>query len=97
MLLFVAWYWAEILLGWRFGWPVSPRIALFMVLRDLVLPVLWVAGWTANRFVWRGNAMDIGATPAAQPLRRLVEQWGRARVLRLLTGLGASRRPVGTD
>jgi ceramide glucosyltransferase len=96
MLFFAAWYGAEIGLAWRFGWPVSLRIVVFMVLRDLILPALWLAGWTGNRFTWRGNVMDIKGAAGQDPVRRLVEQLRHARVLRLLTALGVSRRPLGT-
>jgi len=93
VLLFVAWYGAEVVLAWRYGLPISVRIAFLFVLRDLILPALWVAGWVGSRFTWRGNAMDIGPVTGQDPVRRLVEQWRRASVLRLLTALGASRRP----
>ncbi len=79
--LVVAWYGAEMLLAKRFGWPLSPRIVAFMLVRDVLLLPLWVAGWTGNRFVWRGNAMDI-KTAEATPLRRLVERWAPSRMVR---------------
>lgn len=65
--LFLGWYGAELLLAARMGWPVSFRIALLLILRDLTLPALWVAGWTGSTFVWRGNAMDMkDMAPPAQ-------------------------------
>ncbi|MEJ0013244.1 MAG: ceramide glucosyltransferase [Bauldia sp.] len=65
VMLFIAWYAAELLLASRMGWPISPRIALMMFVRDLALPALWVAGWTGNTFVWRGNAMDMKTSQLA--------------------------------
>ncbi len=65
VMLFVAWYAAELVLASRLGWPISPRIALMMFVRDLTLPVLWIAGWTGNTFVWRGNAMDMKTSQLA--------------------------------
>ena len=47
------------LLARRYDWPVSRASSVLMVVRDLLLFPLWVAGWTGNTFVWRGNAMDI--------------------------------------
>jgi ceramide glucosyltransferase len=56
----LAWYGAELLLCYRYDWPASPRGALMLLARDLLLPVVWFVGWTGDTFVWRGNAMDIG-------------------------------------
>lgn len=51
-----AWYAAEALLadvaGWRFSWRS-------VLLRDLLLPTLWLTNWMGNDFVWRGNVMRI--------------------------------------
>jgi hypothetical protein len=100
-MLFIAWYAAELLLASRMGWPISPRIALMMFVRDLALPALWVAGWTGNTFVWRGNAMDMktsglaAAAPEA-PARSLADhalalRIRGARAVRSFRALGAFR------
>jgi ceramide glucosyltransferase len=101
VMLFIAWYAAELLLASRFGWPISPRIALMMFVRDLALPALWVAGWTGNTFVWRGNAMDMKTSqladaPAAPPQRSLADhalalRIRGARAVRSFRALGAFR------
>ncbi len=41
--------------GWRLTW-LSP---LTWLVRDLLLPLMFVNAWLANDFVWRGNAMDV--------------------------------------
>jgi ceramide glucosyltransferase len=41
------------------GWQLSYRSPFAWMLRDLLLPVLWVASWTGNEFVWRGNVMHL--------------------------------------
>jgi ceramide glucosyltransferase len=92
VLFFASWYGAEVGLAWRYGWPISQRIVVFLVLRDLILPVLWAAGWVGSRFTWRGNTMDIAGVTGKDRVRRLVGEWRQASVLRLLTALGASRR-----
>ena len=82
----------RLLLARRYDWPVSPRILVLMILRDLLLFPLWIVGWTGNTFVWRGNAMDIKneGTPAATACRA-VDDLSRGT-------FGASRlRPVGAD
>jgi ceramide glucosyltransferase len=82
--LFLAWYGAELILAARFGWPVSPRIALMMFVRDLSLPALWIAGWTGNTFVWRGNAMDMKTSQlAAAPATTTPTLADHARALRI--------------
>jgi ceramide glucosyltransferase len=53
------WYGAEMLMtslaGWHLSWALLPA----SVARDLLLPALWVSGWRASGFVWRGNAMSV--------------------------------------
>jgi ceramide glucosyltransferase len=96
--LFVAWYGAELLLAFRMGWPVSLRIALLMIMRDLALPALWVAGWSGNTFVWRGNAMDIRAMSKQHSARSpLTERLRSARVVRSFRALGAFKGPTGAS
>jgi len=104
VMLFITWYAAELLLADRMRWPISPRIALMMFVRDLALPTLWIAGWTGNTFVWRGNAMDmktsqLAAAPTVAPQRSLADhalalRIRGARVVRSFRSLGAPG-PVG--
>ncbi len=65
--LAVAWYGIEIVLSRLAGWHLSWRTPLILILRDLLLPVLWVYGWSSNRFEWRGNAMDVTNSSATAP------------------------------
>jgi len=53
------WYGAEMLLAFTAGWPLSPRSLLAAILRDLMIPPLWVFAWSDAGFVWRGNAMTL--------------------------------------
>ncbi len=60
MLVFAAvWYGAEALLAYSAGWHLSSRSPFVWMLRDLLLPVLWVDGWLGSGFVWRGNEMRL--------------------------------------
>ena len=100
--LFIAWYGSELVLGARMGWPISVRIAAMFFVRDLALPALWIAGWTGNTFVWRGNAMDVrtAGAPLAVPVRRpayhaLALRLRSASVVRSFRALGAFRGPAG--
>lgn len=57
-LAFVAlWYLAEAGLARAMGWPRKPRDRLAWMLRDLALPVLWLATFARSGFEWRGTAM----------------------------------------
>jgi len=54
-----AWYGSEALLAQTAGWHLSWRSPPAWVLRDALLPVLWLAGWEDKDFVWRGTVMRI--------------------------------------
>jgi ceramide glucosyltransferase len=54
-----AWYGAEAMLAHAAGWQLSWRSPVVWMLRDLLLPVLWITSWMGNGFVWRGNAMRV--------------------------------------
>jgi len=62
----VVWYGTEAALARLAGWPCSALSVLGLMVRDVMLPVLWVSAWTGNRFVWRGTQMD-----AAEKLRSI--------------------------
>jgi ceramide glucosyltransferase len=53
------WYGAEMLLAAIAGWHLPMLYPLHAMLRDALLPVLWIEGWRAGGFVWRGNTMSV--------------------------------------
>ena len=55
------WYGAEAALAHAAGWQLSWCSVPLWLLRDAMLPLLWVAAWTGNDFEWRGNAMSVAA------------------------------------
>lgn len=57
-LLVALWYGAEVVLARIAGWPASARDIAAFVLRDAMLPALWVATWFGRDFSWRGNDMS---------------------------------------
>lgn len=57
-LLAVAWYAAETFLAKNLDWHYSRRSPFAWILRDLSLPVLWIAAVCGNGFEWRGNQME---------------------------------------
>ena len=55
---FVAlWIGAEGLLARCAGWHWSIRMPLACLLRDALLPLLWVDAWLGSSFTWRGTEM----------------------------------------
>jgi ceramide glucosyltransferase len=54
------WYGAEMLLAATAGWHLPLLYPVHAMLRDAMLPVLWIEGWRTGGFVWRGNSMDVG-------------------------------------
>lgn len=53
------WYGAEILLAYLRGWHLSLLSMVALPLRDLLMPVVWIASWMGNGFVWHGNSMTL--------------------------------------
>ncbi len=53
------WYGGEMLLAAAAGWPVSALSPLYGLVRDLLLPLLFVSALRGNDFVWRGNEMQV--------------------------------------
>jgi ceramide glucosyltransferase len=61
------WYGAEAALAATARWRLSWTSPLAWLARDLLLPMIWFAGWTRGSYVWRGNTVDVAA-------RRLVDE-----------------------
>ena len=55
----------EAMLALAAGWPMGIWFLPACVLRDAILPWLWVQGWTGDQFEWRGNAMTVRETEMA--------------------------------
>ncbi|AGK59354.1 ceramide glucosyltransferase [Hyphomicrobium denitrificans 1NES1] len=53
------WFGAEAVLALAAGWHLSMLSPLSWIARDLLLPVLWLEGWSGDTFVWRGNDMSV--------------------------------------
>jgi ceramide glucosyltransferase len=64
--LAVAWYAAEACLARAAGWDFSLRSILACILRDLLLPLLWLWAWAGNNFEWRGNLMTVAFATAPE-------------------------------
>jgi ceramide glucosyltransferase len=54
-----AWYLTEAVLAYEVGWHLSLRYVALCMLRDLILPVLWLTAWAGDEFVWHDNVMHV--------------------------------------
>ncbi len=65
---FVAlWYGAEWSIAARLGWPRSAADVLAWMLRDLLIPAVWIAALVSRGFAWRGTAMGAVGRATAPP------------------------------
>lgn len=67
--LVVAWYLPEIVLAAAYRWPVGLVLVGGYLLRDLLLPALWLSGWFKRGFVWRGNKVGQAQSFEPSPLK----------------------------
>jgi ceramide glucosyltransferase len=61
----VVWYGSEFALARVSGWHVTRWTPFACLLRDVMLPALWIAGWAGSDFVWRGNEMRTAESGSA--------------------------------
>jgi ceramide glucosyltransferase len=55
LLPFVIWYGAEAMLAYLAGWHLGWRSPFAWMVRDLLLPLLWILGWLGTGVTWRGH------------------------------------------
>jgi ceramide glucosyltransferase len=77
------WYGGEMLMSAAAGWHVTPLYPLYGLMRDLLLPALFVSALRGNDFVWRGNEMQV---ERMQAQRRRVMARVRPRVREVAAG-----------
>jgi ceramide glucosyltransferase len=61
------WYGAEMAFTSQHGWNLSRRSLAACVLRDCLLPFIWVLAIFKNKFEWQGHAMDSNALRKTAP------------------------------
>jgi len=66
LVLSAIWFGAEAMLAKAAGWHLGVLSPLAWVMRDLLLPVLWLEGWAGDTFVWRGNDMSVAKEGGAR-------------------------------
>ena len=52
-------YWPEHQLAVRPGWHRSPRMLTAVLVRDAMIPMIWLGAGVQSAIVWQGNAMDV--------------------------------------
>ncbi|WP_245513013.1 ceramide glucosyltransferase [Enterovirga rhinocerotis] len=52
-------YAAEIALARRMGWPLGRHAVAAFLVRDLMIPALWLASFVTRQVVWHGRPMDV--------------------------------------
>jgi ceramide glucosyltransferase len=57
--VFTLWFGSEAVLTRAAGWHLSVTSPLAWMLRDLMLPWLWISAGASDSFVWRGNEMRL--------------------------------------
>jgi len=55
----ILWYLPEALFARAERWYFSWRLPFLFLLRDLMLPIVYIDAWLVDDFVWRGNAMTM--------------------------------------
>ncbi len=65
------WYGGEMVLAAVAGWHLCALYPLYGLMRDLLLPVLFVSALHGNGFVWRGNQMQVERLAPRRMMARL--------------------------
>jgi ceramide glucosyltransferase len=59
------WLALEALLARAAGWPLGWRSPIAWLVRDLLIPLVWLRAFTASEYEWRGNTVAIAGRGAA--------------------------------
>lgn len=59
------WLTLEALLARAAGWPLGWRSPIAWLVRDLLIPLVWLRAYTASGYEWRGNKISIAGAGAA--------------------------------
>jgi ceramide glucosyltransferase len=70
-LLGIVWYGGEMALAAAAKWHLPALYPLYGILRDLLLPVLFVDALRGSDFVWRGNEMEVEHLEPARLMARV--------------------------
>jgi ceramide glucosyltransferase len=88
----VLWYCGEMLLSAAADWPISPLSPFYGLIRDLMLPALFVSALRGNDFTWRGNEMKVERIRPRRMMARMRPQRVMARVRPRMQEIAAGGR-----
>jgi len=80
------WYGGEMVLAASASWHCPLLFPLYGLVRDLLLPVIFIKALRGNAFVWRGNAMQVGRSQphaVTVPMRPRLSELAKAGRRRL--------------
>jgi ceramide glucosyltransferase len=61
------WYGLEWAVAASAGWPISPMEFPVWILRDTLIPAVWLAAYASRGFVWRSTRVEPNSKPVAAP------------------------------
>ena len=62
------WYGAELAMAVACRWPVDWRTPFALIVRDVLMPVVWVGAFTGRTFTWNGTSVRMEPRKAVDPL-----------------------------
>jgi ceramide glucosyltransferase len=86
------WYFGEMLLSVAADWPVSALSPFYALIRDLMLPALFVSALRGNDFTWRGNEMQVERMRPRRMMAQMRPQRVMARVRPRMQEIAAGGR-----
>ena len=67
--LLTVWLGSEAMLAYRARWPLGWRSPLAWLVRDFLLPYIWLKAWVSNAYEWQGTKVELTRN-RAQPAPR---------------------------
>ena len=64
----VFWEGAEVALALACGWPAGWRLPLALLVRDAIMPALWVGAFTGRSYTWKGKALEMDQRRPHRPI-----------------------------
>jgi ceramide glucosyltransferase len=67
--LAAALYGGEAVLAALARWHLTALSPVHWLIRDVLVPLVWLSGWSGRRFAWRGHDMDVGDDDVSKAAR----------------------------
>lgn len=66
------WYGAELGMAVGCRWPVAWQTPFAFVMRDVLMPIIWVGAFTGRSFTWKGTAVQMEERRGRKPIDSVV-------------------------